>query len=275
MTEKRVKDYYTGYVRQEWRRLIQDAYHRLEYDTTFHFLEKYLPKKGRILDAGGGPGRYTLELAKRGYEVVLLDMTRANLEFARRQIKRGKVQDKVGQVIEGSIVDLSQFADNTFDAVVCLGGPLSHVLDQLDRQMAIKELIRVAKQGAPIFVSVMGKLSILVVELALFPHELEKSFFKPMRDGGDYNGRSGFTACHFFLPEELVNAFQSQGLIVLEMVGLEGLGSHHDRKVNELAKNKKRWRIWMETHYQTCTHPSVVGISEHMLLIGKKRRIET
>jgi SAM-dependent methyltransferase len=275
MTEKRVKDYYTGYVRQEWRRLIQDAYHRLEYDTTFHFLEKYLPKKGRILDAGGGPGRYTLELAKRGYEVVLLDMTRANLEFARRQIKRGKVQDKVGQVIEGSIVDLSQFADNTFDAVVCLGGPLSHVLDQLDREMAIKELIRVAKQGAPIFVSVMGRLSILVVELALFPHELEKSFFKPMRDGGDYHGRSGFTACHFFLPEELMNVFQSQGLIVLEMVGLEGLGSHHDRKVNELAKNKKRWRIWMETHYKTCTHPSVVGISEHMLLIGKKRRIET
>jgi len=25
MTEKRVKEYYTGCVRQEWRRLIQDA----------------------------------------------------------------------------------------------------------------------------------------------------------------------------------------------------------------------------------------------------------
>ena len=270
MTEKRVKDYYAGCVRQEWRRLIQDAYHRLEFETTLHFLKKYLPKEGRVLDAGGGPGRYTLELAKNGFEVVLLDITRANLEFARRQIKRAKVEGKVEQVVEGSIVDLSQFKDNTFDAVVCLGGPLSHVLDQHEREMAIKELIRVAKKGAPIFVSVMGRLSILVVELALFPHELEKSFFKPMRDGGDYYGRSGFTACHFFLPEELVNAFKSQGLSVLEMVGLEGLSSHHDRKVNELAKNKKRWHIWQETHYKTCTLPSVVGISEHMLLIGKK-----
>jgi len=242
----------------------------LEFETTLHFLKKHLPRKGRVLDAGGGPGRYALELAKHGFEVVLLDITQANLEFARRQIKRSKVKGKVGQVVEGSIVDLSQFSDNTFDAVLCLGGPLSHVLDQHDRELAIKELIRVAKQGAPIFVSVMGRLSILIVELALFPDELEKSFFIPMRDGGDYDGRSGFTACHFFLPEELVNAFKSQGLSVLEMVGLEGLGSHYGRKINALAKNKKRWRIWQETHYQTCTHPAVVGISELILLIGKK-----
>ena len=270
MKEKRVKDYYTGCVRQEWRRLIQDAYHRLEFETTLHFLKNYLPEEGKVLDAGGGPGRYTLEFAKRGIEVVLLDITRANLEFARRQIKRAKVKGKVGQVVEASIVVLSQFKEDTFDAVVCLGEPLSHVLDQYEREMAIKELIRVAKKGAPIFVSVMGRFSILVVELALIPHELEKSFFKLMRDGGDYFGRSGFTACHIFLPEELVNAFESQGLSVLEMVGLEGLGSHHDRKVNELAKNKKRWHNWEETHYKTSTHPSVMGISEHMLLIGKK-----
>ena len=49
MTEKRVKDYYTGCVRKEWRRLVKDAYHRLEFETTLHFLEKYLPQKGLIL----------------------------------------------------------------------------------------------------------------------------------------------------------------------------------------------------------------------------------
>ncbi len=123
MTENLVKDYYTQSVRQEWRRLIKDAYHRLEFETTLHFLEKYLPKQGLILDAGGGPGRYTVELAHRGYRVVLLDMTPANLEFARRQIQRARLQGKVEQVVEGSIVDLSRFAGNTFDAVICLGGP--------------------------------------------------------------------------------------------------------------------------------------------------------
>ena len=95
MTESLVREYYTGQVRKEWRRLVRDAYHRLELDTTLHFLEKYLPKKGLILDAGGGPGRYTIELARRGYQVTLLDMTPANLEFAGRQIRRAKLQDKV------------------------------------------------------------------------------------------------------------------------------------------------------------------------------------
>lgn len=30
-------------------------YHKLEFKTTLHFLEKYLPKNGLILDAGGDP----------------------------------------------------------------------------------------------------------------------------------------------------------------------------------------------------------------------------
>lgn len=247
-----------------------DAYHRLEFETTLHFLEKYLPRKGLVLDAGGGPGRYTLELAKRGYEVVLLDMTPANLEFAKRQIKRAKLQDKVANIVDGSIVDLSQFADDAFEAVICLGGPLSHVLDNQKRDRAISELIRVTKRGAPLFVSVMGRMSLLVVELMLFQHEIEMPHFKQIRDTGDYEGGSGFTACHFFLPEELHDAFSEKGVTIVDMVGLEGISSHHNTKVNQLIKDERRWKIWLETHYQTCTHPSVVGMSEHMLIVSRK-----
>jgi SAM-dependent methyltransferase len=270
MTETLVRDYYTGQVRKEWRRLVKNAYRWLEFETTLHFLEKYLPKNGLVLDAGGGPGRYTIELAKRGYEVVLLDMTPANLEFARRQIKRAKVQDKVKNIVEGSIVDLSQYADESFEAVVCLGGPLSHVLERHKMETAIKELIRVAKKGAPLFVSVMGRLSLLVIELILCPDEIEMPHFIQIRDNGGYEGGQGFTACHFFLPEELNAAFSEKGVTILEMAGLEGISSHHARKANQLAKDEKRWKTWLETHYQTCTHPAVVGMSEHMLIVCRK-----
>ena len=270
MTEARVRDYYTDHIRKEWRRLVQDAYHRLEFQTTLHFLEKHLPATGLILDAGGGPGRYTIELATRGYEVVLLDMTPANLEFAMRQIKRAKVQSKIVDVAEGSIVNLSQFADNTFDATLCLGGPLSHILDPHHRDRAISELIRVTKTGAPLFVSVMGRLSLLVVELTLFQHEIEMPHFIQIHDQGSYTGDYGFTACHFFLPEELRAAFGNRGVTIVEMVGLEGISSHHPKKVNQLAKDEIRWKTWLETHYRTCTHPSVVGMSEHIMIICKK-----
>ena len=271
MSEALVKEYYTGQVLKEWRRLVRDAYHRLELDTTLHFLEKYLPEKGLILDAGGGPGRYTVELAKRGYEVVLLDMTPANLAFAKRRIRRAKVKNKVRNVVEGSIVDLSRIADGEFDAVICLGGPLSHIVDDQKRDQAINELIRVAKPGAPIIVSVMSRLSLLVVELTLFPEEIEMPHFKQIRDTGSYDGAHGFTACHFYLPEEFRAAFDNKGVEVLEMAGLEGISSNHRRKLNKLAKEPTRWKIWLETHYQTCTHPSVVGTSEHMLIVCKKK----
>ena len=133
MTEALVKQYYTGYVRKEWRRLIRDAYHRLELDTTRHFVKKHFSREGLLLDAGGGPGRYTVTLAQQGYNLVRLDMTTANLEFAKRQIKRSGVENRVKDVVEGSIVDLSRFDDNTFDGVLCLGGPLSHVVDKRPR----------------------------------------------------------------------------------------------------------------------------------------------
>jgi len=272
MSEDLVKQYYTSQVRGEWQRLVKDTYHRLELDTTLYFLEKYLPESGLVLDAGGGPGRYTLELASRGYTVVLLDMTPANLVYARRQIKKAHLQERVKEVLEGSIVDLSRFGDNSFDAVVCTGGPLSHILDPLERKQAISELVRVARPGAPLFLSVISRLSLLVYELITAQSDIEMPLFSQIRDTGDYLGERGFTCCHFFLPEEFRQEVCSQPVEVLEMAGLEGISTHHRQEVKRLAKDEKRWKVWLETHYQTCTHPAIVGISEHMLLVCTKKQ---
>ena len=270
MSEGLVKNYYTGYVRKEWRRLIKDAYHRLEFETTLHFLKKHFPKRGLILDAGGGPGRYTVTLASQGYDMIMLDMTPANVAFAKRQIKRSGVEHRVKDVVEGTIVDLSRFADNTFDGVICLGGPLSHILDKRQRDRAIRELVRVAKPGAPIAVSVMSRLSVLVVELTMFPEEVEMPHYQKLLNTGDYHGQYGFTACHFFLPEEFRAAFDDKGVEVEEMIGLEGISSSHRRELNRIARNEGQWKVWRATHLKTCTHPAVVGTSEHMLLIARK-----
>ncbi len=268
---KSIRKYYAGCIDIEWNRLVSSPYHKLELDTSLHFLGKHFPEKGLVLDAGGGPGRYTIELAQRGFDVVLLDMTLENLELAKRQVRKAKLEHRVKEMVGGSIVNMSRFANNTFDAVLCLGGPLSHVLKETKRDKAISELVRVAKKRAPIFVSVMSRLSLLKTTLTLFPDEVELPRFKKYRDTGDYAGRYGFTACHFFLPEELKEAFaKREDVEVLEMVGLEGIGSNFEEKINELAKNKKRWKVWLETHYKTCSHPSVVGTSEHILLVCRK-----
>jgi ubiquinone/menaquinone biosynthesis C-methylase UbiE len=272
MTEKLVKKYYSEQGQREWKRLARDSYHKLEFDTTMHFVEKYLSKrKGLVLDAGGGPGRYTIELGKRGYEVVLLDLSSEMLEIAERQIRKSGVQAKVRQIVQGSIDDLSMFDNETFDGVICLGGPLSHIVDHVRREKAIDELARIAKQGSPILVSVIGRSAVLVTELVELPEEIELDIFPRIRDTGDYYGGYGFAPCHFYLPEELMISFEKKGIRVLEMVGLEGLASGHPKETNRLArKQPKAWKIWCETHLKTCTHPTSVGISEHFMAICKK-----
>ena len=266
-----VKEYYSKLGVREWRRLVKDSYHRLEFDTTMYFLSKYLPDSGLVLDAGGGPGRYVVELAKKGYEVVLLDLTRRLLEIARRVVWRG-VRGRVIGVVEGSIHDLSMFRDEVFDAVLCLGGALSHLVDEERRERAIDELIRVARRGAPIFISVIGRLALLVRGLIDFPDLIEdEEIFQRIRDTGDYYGERGFAPCHFYLPEELEQSLRRRGLQVLEAVGLEGLASTHRKAVNTLSRRKPEiWRKWWETHLKTCTHPAVVGISEHFLVVCVK-----
>jgi len=236
-----------------------------------HFLKKYLPKKGLILDAGGGPGRYTIELVKLGYNIILLDLTPELLEIAKKMVKKEKVKSKVKDIIQGSIDDLSKFDNNTFDAVVCLGGALSHIVTKKHRNKAINELIRVARKNAPIFTSVIGRIAMCINSINYLWSEMlnAPAVYRKYTIKGDYSGRYGFAPTHFYLPEELENELREKTK-VLKMVGLEGIFSAHEKRYNKVHKLKKYNKILWKTHLKTCTHPSVVGISEHFMIICKK-----
>jgi ubiquinone/menaquinone biosynthesis C-methylase UbiE len=235
------------------------------------FLKQYLPEKGLVLDAGGGPGRYAIELAKLGCDVILLDLTSELLEIAREQIMKAHVEERVKEILQGSIDDLSMFKDDTFDAVVCLGGALSHLVIHRQREKASNELIRVAKPDAPIFVSVIGKLAICMNTIVFLWPELESApeVYRKYTGTGDYFGEAGFAPAHFYTPEELEREFGGKTKI-LKMIGLEGMFSTHEKEYNEAYKMEKYNEILWETHLKTCTHPSIVGISEHFMMICRK-----
>jgi ubiquinone/menaquinone biosynthesis C-methylase UbiE len=270
---KLTKKVYSDKVNSEWKRLVKDPFRKLEFFTTLSFLKEYLPKKGLVLDAGGGPGRYTIELAKLGYNVVLFDLVAECLEFARKQIKKEKVADKVKDIVQGSITDLSKFADNSFDAVLCLGGPLSHVHPEVERQKAISELVRVAKAGAPIFVSVMSKYGVMLATPAGWPQEVgfKKCYQNLVKNGEDYKWwGSGY--CHYFTSDELEKMFLEANTDIIKKVGLEGLNVD-DKTTNRFAKKfPEDWKNWLEIHRQICTDPFVVNASGHMMIIVRKNQ---
>jgi hypothetical protein len=73
------------------------------------------------------------------------------------------------------------------------------------------------------------------------------------------------------LPKELTELFDKEGIKTLEMADREGLSSHHKKETNRLYRDKEKWRMWAEMLLKTCTHSSVVGSTEHFLLVGKKQ----
>ena len=61
-TTKIIRDYYDASVQAEWERIAN----RPEFLLTCRMLDRYIMPGGKVLDIGGGPGRYSLYLAEKG-----------------------------------------------------------------------------------------------------------------------------------------------------------------------------------------------------------------
>ncbi|MDY6877664.1 MAG: class I SAM-dependent methyltransferase [Chloroflexota bacterium] len=239
-----------------------------------HYLRKHLPPSGKILDAGGGPGRYSLELCRAGYKVVLLDISPELIATAKErfQSEPEAIQDRLLEFAVGDIVDLSCFETAHFDIVLCLGGPLTHISDEVDRLEAISELVRVAKPGAVVCVSVMGLLAVLRTILVRFSNELVGPSFQTLVKQGDTLGTTG-TVWHFFRADELRKLAESCGLTTIEMAGCEGLSTGLAKATNLLGQDEVKWRRWVNLVLETSAEPAVVDMAEHILYIGRAPKI--
>ena len=255
----------------EWHRLVKSAYNSLEFLVTMHYLRKHLPETGKILDAGGGPGRYALELCRAGYDVVLLDIDATYTTFAEEKIKLEPkpVSDRLIASIVGDIRDLSRFKRGDFDAVLCLGGPLTYISDETERIQATSELVRVAKLGAIVCISVMGYLAMLRTVLSRASDELIIPQYWELIREGKGNNLVQDRLWHFFSASELRQLAESCGLTTLEMVGCEGLSTGLFEATNTVAEDPAKWERWVELVLETATEPAIVDMAAHILYIGR------
>ena len=108
-----------------------------------------------VLDGGAGFGRFSIPLAEAGHRVVHLDISSKMLDVARKKAKSKQLTNM--EFVHGSIEDLSQFKDESFDVVLCLDSPLSSCYDSY--QKALSELLRVAKSR--IILCVTSRLGVI------------------------------------------------------------------------------------------------------------------
>lgn len=167
------------------------------------------------------------------------------------------------------------FPAGTFDIVCCTGGPLSHVLDPGERSEALRELRRVAVAGAPLFVSVMGRLSVIRDHLIRHDPDDLHELWLPLLRTGDYTrelaedalGESSWVRCHFFRATELEAELEAAGITVETLVGLEGLLSNLHEQISGVDAETADTLRALATEYRE--DPAVVEMSEHILAVGR------
>lgn len=266
------QQYYDEFAEGEWERLDRDPVTRMEFENTADYLAEHLPESGRILDAGGGPGRYSVWLAEQveEYEVEHLDLSAAQVKIAREKASERGVAEKVN-CQQGDLRNLP-FEDGEFDAVCSLGGPLSHIVDESERAEAMAELRRVASEGAPVFVSVIGRF-VMLRDILKFSLDSSHGLLAPIAEDGDYTaervdeyaGGEGWAECHGFRAAEFEEELEAAGFEVETLVGLENVASRMKRELGEAdeeAVESVREVVKMLREDRTA-----VDFSEHMLAV--------
>ena len=117
----------------------------VEFARTLEVAARVVPPPPAVVgDIGGGPGRYALEFAARGYTVVHRDLVPLHVE--QLEAASGGLAERIDTGVgDARHLDLD---DGSVDAVLLLG-PLYHLVDRDQRVLALREALRVARPARP------------------------------------------------------------------------------------------------------------------------------
>lgn len=242
---------------REDARLNRSRAARVEFLTTVRYIETYLKPGDQILDVGAGAGEYSLYFARKGYEVSALELSDRNIEAF-----RGKLTEKDPvDLVQGNAMDLSRYADDSFD-IVLLMGPLYHLSRDGDKLKCISEAKRVCKPGGKIFFAFISNDMVILTEFFHRP-----DYFS----AGDYD-KDTFRLHDFPFVFHTVDrareVLRAGGVRVLKEIASDGVSELLEDRINALDEDG--YRQYLRYHFYICEKPELLGMSNHLLFIGEK-----
>ena len=264
-----VRNYYDATVIEEWERLAK-PYPRFELLSTLRLIDEFFPHSGRIADIGSGPGRYTIELLQRGYQVTLVDLSEASAGFAR--VKLGELELVPEAVHAADARSLPMLETASFDAALELG-PMYHIVDAEERGLAFADLYRILKPGAPAIVGFINPWGVLRGGLTEFPgcysdaphiRQLLEQYVKAGK-------QDAFTESTFLTPPQALAELRSAGFAVECRAGVEGFASGARGPVTEMAQNDpSAYAVVADLVPETATYPAFRDCTEHLHVVIRK-----
>jgi len=145
-------------------------FHEIDMEAFFSILGDISGK--RILDVAAGTGRLSLELAKKGAQVIALDVTYDMLLEAKKKFSPGMnifFCNADGRKLP--------FKDNSFDVITCIR--FTHLVSKEDMIDFISEMKRVLKPGGYVIIQFGNKTrEIFIGFLEEFLHSVIKKEYK-------------------------------------------------------------------------------------------------
>jgi SAM-dependent methyltransferase len=261
---QRIAAFFDAYGEQEWTRFDDGRTPSASLEVHREYLRRFVRAGDRVLDIGAGPGRFTLELARLGAEVVVADLSPGQLELNRLRLADAGLEDRIVDRVVADVTELTSFDDDVFDAVVCFGGPVSYAHERSED--AVSELVRVTRPGGHVLLSVMSLVGALIryrdTVLDLVRRDGPGPLEQTMRDGilpegDDY----GHLAMRMFRWSELEALLSRHGTVVAaSAAGLFAVEPAEPELRNLLAR--------ME--FELGAEPGAISCGDHILAVLRK-----
>jgi glycine/sarcosine N-methyltransferase len=132
-------------------------------EETLHYA-KLKWKRGRILDLACGNGGYAIELAKLGFEVEGIDLSKTMIEAARESASKAKV------LVNYSVADMADpLPENRYEGVLFIGNSLVHASSLSDVRKILTNVHRSLKPGGTLVMQILNYDRIMKLRPSVLP----------------------------------------------------------------------------------------------------------
>ncbi|MDV5169697.1 class I SAM-dependent methyltransferase [Photobacterium rosenbergii] len=248
-------------------RLTRQYITRMEFDTTMHVLYGWLTPGTCVAELGAATGRYSLTFAQMGCKVTAVELVPDQVRILR---EKAGVSDIDIDIHQGSACEVSFIADNSQDLCVILG-PLYHLQTEQERRRALEEAMRILKPGGVVAVAYISRFFVAGLFAQQFPHLMTPHVLDELKRGGLVSSPEAaqfFNVGYFATPEEMTLLVEERGFAIERHIATDGFGRYLASGINHF--NPEQYDAWLAYHLETCDEPSLLGASNHGLVIARK-----
>lgn len=240
--------------------------------STLRLIDKYFPKQGRICDVGGGPGRYSIELIRRGYAVTLFDLSDEGIRLAHTHLLKSELSAE--QLIVGDAQDMSALASGSFDAALLLG-PMYHIVEPEKRANVLRELTRILKPEGTAIIAYLNSWGLIKTGIVDFPNQYRDiCTLRSMLGEHTFTGQSlkNFPECYWTTPEVALGEVKKADLDVISYAGAESFANGMGVLLKGLeADNPEAYWNVVEVAAETCELQQYRDSADHLHIVARKK----